>query len=59
MCNENLESIMAKYLENRTDEEETQMVLNHLMESKRDRHIMNLAAARLRCMQADNRQIKD
>ena len=59
MCNENLESIMAKYLENRTDEEETQMVLDHLMESERDRHIMNLAAAGLRCMQADIRQIKD
>lgn len=59
MCNENLESIMAKYLENRTNEEETQMVLDHLKESERDRHIMNLAAAGLRCMQADNRQIKD
>ena len=56
MCNENLESIMAKYLENRTDEEETQMVWNQLMESKRDRHIMNLAAAGLRCMQPDNRR---
>ena len=59
MCNENLESIMATYLENKTNEEETQMVLDHLMESERDRHIMNLAAAGLRCMQTDNRQIKD
>ena len=59
MCNENLESIMAKYIENKTNEEETQMVLDHLMESERDRHIMNLAAAGLRCMQPDNRRIYD
>lgn len=51
MCNEKLESIMAKYLENRTNEEETQMVLEFLVKSERDRHIMNLAAAGLRCMQ--------
>ena len=50
----NLDSIMSKYLENRTNEKETQMVLDHLMESERDRHIMNLAAAGLRCMQPDN-----
>lgn len=59
MCNENLESIMAKYLENGTNEKETQFVLEHLMESERDRHIMNLAAAGLLCIQPDNRQIKD
>ena len=55
----NLESIMSKYLENRTNEKETQMVLDHLMESERDRHIMNLAAAGLRCMQPDNRRNKE
>lgn len=59
MCNENLESIMAKYLENGTNEKETQIVLEHLMESERDRHIMNLAAAGLLCIQPDNRQIKN
>lgn len=52
----NLESIMSKYLENRTNEKETQMVLDLLMESERDRHIMNLAAAGLRCMQPYNRR---
>ena len=52
----NIESMMSKYLENRTNEKETQMVLDHLMESERDRHIMNLAAAGLRCMQPDNRR---
>lgn len=52
----NLESIMSKYLEDRTNEKETQMVLDHLMESERDRHIMNLAAAGLRCMRPYNRQ---
>lgn len=52
----NLDSIMSKYLENRTNEKETQMVLDHLMESERDTHIMNLAAAGLRCMQPDNRR---
>lgn len=55
----NLESIMSKYLENRTNEKETQMVLDHLMESERDRHIMNLAAVGLRYMQPDNRRIND
>lgn len=55
----NIESMMSKYLENRTNEKETQMVLDHLMESERDRHIMNLAAAGLRCMQPDNRRIYD
>lgn len=59
MCNENLESIMAEYLENGTNEKETQIVLEHLMESERDRHIMNLAAAGLLCIQPDNRQIKN
>ena len=52
----NLDSIMSKYLENRTNEKETQMVLEQLMESERDRHIMILAAAVLRCMQPDNRR---
>lgn len=51
MYNEKLESIMAKYLENKTNEEETQMVLEFLVKSEKDRHIMNLAAAGLRCMQ--------
>ena len=51
--------MMSKYLENRTNEKETQMVLDHLMESERDRHIMNLAAAGLRCMQPDNRRNKE
>ena len=55
----NIESMMSKYLENRTNEKETQMVLDHLMESERDRHIMNLAAAGLRCMQPDNRRMYD
>ena len=55
----NTESMISKYLENRTNEKETQMVLDHLMESERDRHIMNLAAAGLRCMQPDNRRIYD
>lgn len=59
MCNEKLESIMAKYLESRTNEEEIQIVLEHLMESERDRHIMNLAAAGSLCMQPNKRQIKD
>lgn len=59
MCNESLESIMAKYLENKTNEGETQMVLEHLMESEKDRHIMNLAAAGLRYMQSDSRQFKN
>lgn len=59
MCNENLESIMAKYLENMTNETETQIVLEHLMESERNRHIINLAAAGLLFIQPDNRQIKD
>lgn len=54
-----LESIMSKYLENKTNEKETQMVLDYLIESERDRHIMNLAAAGLRCMQPDNRRIND
>lgn len=53
-----LESILSKYLENRTDENETQMALDHLMESERDRQIINLAAAGLR-MQPDDWQIKD
>ncbi len=59
MCDENLESIMAKYLENGTSEEETQKILSHLMESERDRQIINLAAAGLRSMQPDHPQIKD
>lgn len=59
MYENNLESIMLKYLEYRENKEETQMVLDHLMESERERHIINLAAAGLRCMQPDNRQIKD
>lgn len=50
---------MAKYLENGTNEKEAQFVLEHLMESERDRHIMNLAAAGLLCIQPDNRQMKD
>lgn len=53
-----LESILSKYLENRTDENETQMALDHLMESERDRQIINLAAAGLRT-QPDDWQIKD
>lgn len=59
MYQKELESIMSKYLENRTNEIETQMVLDHLMESERDRHIMNLAAAGLQCMQPGNRRIND
>lgn len=54
-----IESMMAKYLENRTNEEETQMVLEHLMESERDRQIINLAAAGLRSMQTESRQQTD
>ena len=56
MYKTSLERIMSNYLENRTNEDETQMLLNHLIESERDRHIINLAAAGLRCMQPDNRR---
>lgn len=50
MYENKLESIMLKYLEHRENKEEAQMVLDHLMESERERHIINLAAAGLRCM---------
>lgn len=51
MYNNEKNVLMASYLESKTSEVETQMVLEHLMNSERDRHIMNLAAAGLRCMQ--------
>ena len=51
MYNNEENELMARYLESKTSEIETQMVLEHLMNSERDRHIINLAAAGLRCMQ--------
>lgn len=59
MHDENSESIMAKYLENRTNVEENHRVLDHLMKNERDRIIMNLAAAGLRSMQPGCWQFKD
>ena len=59
MHDENSESIMAKYLENHTNVEETHGVLGYLTRNERDRIIMNLAAAGLRSMQPDCRQFKD
>lgn len=48
------ESLLAKYLENRTDETETLMVLDLLLKSEKERIIMDLAAAGLRCMLPDS-----
>lgn len=45
MCNENLESIMAKYLEGLATEQESLLVLDYLMESKRNRRMFNIAAS--------------
>lgn len=50
---------MAKYLENKSTEIETQMILDHLMSSERDRHIINLAAAGLQSMSPFFRQQKE
>lgn len=55
MCRKKLYSIKSKYLDNCTNKDETRLVLDCLMKSERERHIMNLAAAGLRCMQPDNR----
>lgn len=59
MDNDQIESIMAKYLENKSTEIETQMILDHLMSSERDRHIINLAAAGLQSMSPFLRQQKE
>lgn len=45
MCNENFESIMAKYLEGKATEQESIMVLDYLMESIRNRRMFNIAAS--------------
>lgn len=45
MCNENLESIMAKYLEGLATEQESLLVLDYLMESERNRRMFNIAAS--------------
>lgn len=59
MHDEISESIMAKYLENHTNVEETHRVLDYLMQNERDRIIMNLAAAGLRYMQPGCWLLKD
>lgn len=51
MYNNEKNVLMASYLESKTAGIENQKVLKHLMNSERDRHIMNLAAAGLQCMQ--------
>lgn len=58
MYNNEENELMARYLESKTSEIETQMVLEHLMNSERDRHIINLAAAALRCMQPQEIKVK-
>lgn len=45
MCNENLESIMAKYLEGYANEQESLLVLDYLMDSTRNRRTFNFAAS--------------
>lgn len=52
---EQIESLMSKYLENKTTYQETQILIEHLNKSERDRQILNLAAAGLRQMQLRNR----
>lgn len=57
MNDNEIEKIMCKYLEYETSEEETHIVLDHLIVSERERHIINLAAAGLRCMQLEQNLI--
>ena len=54
MYKEFTKSIMAKYLENKTNKEETLFILEHLMQSENDRQILNFASAGLRCMYPEN-----
>ena len=58
MYKEFTKSIMAKYLENKTNKEETLFILEHLIPSEKDRQILNLASAGLRCMYPENLQNK-
>lgn len=57
MNNNEIEEIMGKYLERRASEEETHILLDYLITSRKDLHIINLASAGLRCMQLEQNLI--